>query len=315
MKNIVENTERIKQKALELGFDSCGFAKAEMLPKQERFLRNWLDKGLHASMQYMENHFEKRIDPTVLISGAKTVISVLLNYFPQQVQNENAPRIAKYAYGEDYHYVIRDKLNELLDYINKEIIPCNGRGFTDSAPVLDRAWAAKAGLGWIGKNTNLIVPQKGSFFFIGELIVDIELKYDEPVKDMCGSCTKCIQACPTNALVVPYLLDSNRCISFQTIENKEDIPDKFKGNFKNWVFGCDICQDVCPWNKKAEPTKEEAFNADKRLLKMTTEDWYNLNEETYREIFRKSAVKRTKYSGLKRNLDFIKDANDDELTS
>ncbi len=305
--DVNEHTSLIKQKALDLGFDFCGFAKAEKLSRDEAFLKKWLDKGLHAAMEYMENHFDKRIDPTLLVPGAKSVISVLLNYFPETQLNENVPQVAKYAYGEDYHFVIREKLNQLLTFINKEITPCNGRGFTDSAPVLDRAWAAKAGLGWIGKNTNLIVPQKGSFFFIGELIIDLELVYNSPIKDMCGSCTKCIQACPTNALIVPYLLDSNRCISFQTIENKTDIPQKLKGKFKNWIFGCDICQDVCPWNKFSEPTEEESFTPSKSLLELSTDDWHSMDEETFKKIFRKSPLKRTKYSGIKRNLEFIKD--------
>lgn len=305
MVNSKERTEIIRNKALELGFDFCGFAKAERLSKNEEFLRKWLDKGLHAAMQYMENNFEKRVDPRVLEPGAKSVVSVLLNYFPKHKQNEETPQVAKYAYGLDYHFVIREKLNALLDYINNEIAPCNGRGFTDSAPLLDRAWAAKAGLGWIGKNTNLIVPQKGSYFFIGELIVDIELEYDEPINDFCGSCTKCIQACPTNALVMPYLLDSKRCISYQTIENKSEIPEKLKGKFQNWIFGCDICQDVCPWNKKPEPTREPDFSPKKTFLEMTKEDWHNIDEDSFRELFRKSPLKRTKYSGIKRNLKFI----------
>lgn len=304
--NLKDQTKIIRNKALELGFDFCGFAKAEKLTKNEMFLRNWLDKGLHAAMSYMENHFDKRVDPTILEPGAKSIISVLLNYYPEQEQKEGAPLVAKYAYGKDYHFVIRDKLNELLNYINREITPCNGRGFTDSAPVLDRAWAAKAGLGWIGKNTNLIVPQKGSYYFIGELIIDKELEYDEPIKDFCGSCTKCIQACPTNALVVPYLLDSNRCISYQTIENKSEIPEKLKGKFENWIFGCDICQDVCPWNSKSEPTTVSEFNPKKTFLEMTAEEWNQMDEDSFKELFRKSPLKRTKYAGIRRNLDFIK---------
>lgn len=302
---VSKHTRLIKQKALELGFDSCGFAKAEKLTKDEAFLQKWLDKGLHAAMDYMQNHFDKRVDPTILVPGAKSVVSVILNYFPEKQQNAQAPKLAKYAYGEDYHFIIREKLNQLLAFINEKVSSCNGRGFTDSAPVLDRAWAAKAGLGWIGKNTNLIVPQKGSFYFIGELIIDLDLVYDVPIKDMCGSCTKCIQACPTNAIVVPYLLDSKRCISFQTIENKADIPKQFKGKFQNWVFGCDICQDVCPWNKFSEPSKEESFSPSKSLLELTADEWYKLDEETFKKMFRKSPLKRTKYSGIRRNLSFL----------
>lgn len=308
--SIHKHTDLIRQKAKELGFEYCGFAKAEKLSKDEIFLKKWLDKGLYATMEYMANHFDKRTDPTILVPGAKSVISVLLNYFPEKHQNQDAPKIAKYAYGEDYHFVIREKLNELLTFIQEEMAPCTGRGFTDSAPVLERAWAAKAGLGWIGKNTNLIIPQKGSFYFIGELIIDLELVYDEPIKDMCGSCTKCIQACPTNALVVPYLLDSNRCISFQTIENKVEIPQKLKGKFHNWIFGCDICQDVCPWNKFSEAASEESFHPPGMLLELKFEDWDNMDEETFKKMFRKSPLKRTKYSGIKRNIEFIKSGTD-----
>ena len=301
-----EISQKIKEKALVLGFESCGISKAEKLSSQENFLKNWLEKGLHASMQYMANHFQKRLDPTLLEPGTKSVISVLLNYCPQYKQDSaDIPKIAKYAYGKDYHYVIRDKLKELLSYINNDLAPCSGRVFTDSAPILDRAWAAKSGLGWIGKNTNLIVPHKGSFFFIGEILIDVELDYDSPISDMCGSCTKCISACPTNALVAPYLLDSNRCISYQTIENKEDIPEKYNGKFQNWAFGCDICQDVCPWNRFASGTKEKEFTPHPDLLQMTKEDWEELKEEKFRTIFKDSAVKRTKFSGLRRNIDFL----------
>ncbi len=301
-----EISGKIKSKAIELGFESCGISKAEKLSSHERFLKNWLTKGLHASMHYMANHFEKRLDPTKLESGTKSVISVLLNYYPERTQESKAlPKVAKYAYGKDYHYVIREKLKVLLGYINEELVPCSGRVFTDSAPVLDRAWAANSGLGWIGKNTNLIVPHKGSFFFIGEILIDKELEYDSPIPDMCGSCTKCISACPTNALVTPYLLDSNRCISYQTIENKEDIPTKYKGKFQNWAFGCDICQDVCPWNKFTEPTKKAEFTPHSKLLEMTRKEWQEMDEEKFRTIFKNSAVKRAKFKGLRRNIDFL----------
>jgi len=304
----IEISKNIKAKATALGFDGCGFAKAELLPHDKAFLQKWLDRGLHSAMQYMENNFDKRTDPRELVDGAKSVISVIYNYYPEEEQKDSeAPVISKYAYGTDYHFVLKDKLKELFNFIHETIQPITGRVFVDSAPVLDRAWAARSGLGWIGKNTNLIVPDLGSFVFIGELIIDLELEYDTPISDRCGSCTKCIQACPTNALVVPYLLDSNRCISNLTIENKGAIPEKFKGTFENRVYGCDICQDVCPWNKGHKPTKEKAFSPHPRLLEMNVEEWHQLDEETYREVFRKSAVKRAKYSGLKRNLDFLKE--------
>lgn len=305
--NKAEITKKIKNKALEIGFDSCGISCAEELNTHKEFLMSWLERGLHATMLYMKNNFEKRTDPTKLVDGAKSVISVLMNYYPPDEQPaRDAPKIAKYAYGEDYHYVIKERLNILLGHIKHFLSECNGRVFTDSAPVLERAWAAKSGLGWIGKNTNLIVPKKGSFFFIGELIVDIELEYDSPVIDMCGTCTKCLNACPTNALVVPYLLDSNRCISYHTIENKESLPETLKGKFDNWVFGCDICQDVCPWNKFSRPTDVKEFHLKEKLAGLSKDDWYKMSEEDFKNIFRKSPVKRTKYDGLKRNLEFIK---------
>lgn len=300
-----EISNRIKSKAIELGFESCGISKAEKLTEHEIFLGKWLEQGLNAAMHYMENHFEKRLDPTQLEPETKSVISVLQNYYPKGKQNINAPKIAKYAFGEDYHFVIRDKLKLLLDYISSELIECKGRVFTDSAPILDRAWAANSGLGWIGKNTNLIVPHKGSYFFIGEILINIELEYDIPIQDYCGSCTKCIHACPTNALVTPYKLDSNRCISYQTIENKDKIPDNLHGKFQNWVFGCDICQDVCPWNNKAEPSNEARFEPDKKFLGMKNDDWYNLSEGDFNRLFKRSALKRTKFRGLRRNLEFI----------
>jgi epoxyqueuosine reductase len=303
---ITEKTELIKQQAHLLGFDACGISSAEELTPDKHFLQKWLDQGLHASMKYMENHFEKRTNPAILVEGAKSVISVVLNYFPENQQADSeAPVLSKYAYGADYHFVMKEKLRELFDFINTDITSCEGRVFVDSAPVLDRAWAAKSGVGWIGKNTNLIVPNVGSFVFIGEIILDMELAYDSPIEDRCGSCTKCISACPTNALLMPYLLDSNRCISFLTIENREEIPEKFSGKLQNRVYGCDICQDVCPWNKKAKAHNVNEFKPSKKLLELTREEWQKLDEETYREVFRKSAVKRAKYSGLRRNLDFL----------
>lgn len=309
--NLSENTKLVKQYAKTLGFEACGFSKAEELKSEKEFLEKWLGDGLHAAMHYMENNFEKRIDPTKLVDGAKSVISVVYNYFPkeQQYQSE-APVVSKYAYGVDYHFVMKDKLKVLMQYINDNVGVVNGRIFVDSAPVLDRAWAARSGIGWIGKNTNLIVPNVGSFVFIGELIVDMEFEYDSAIKERCGSCTKCISACPTNALVKPYLLDSKRCISFLTIENKDEIADEFKGRLNNRVYGCDICQDVCPWNKDHKATSDDAFAPHPGLLSMSKDDWFNMNEERYRELFRKSAIKRAKYAGLQRNIQFLKEASD-----
>lgn len=298
----------IKKKAVESGFDACGIASAGKLDKEEAFLKTWLDNGLNASMKFMENHFEKRVNPQELVPGAKSIISVVHNYYPEKQQQSGVPKIARYAYGKDYHYVIKDKLKALLKYINDDLQPCSGRVFADSAPVLERAWAAKSGIGWIGKNTNLIVPNKGSYFFIGEIILDIELEYDSAIEDRCGSCTKCLQACPTNALVTPYRLDSNRCISFQTIENRAEIPEKFKGVFQDWVFGCDICQEVCPWNNFSKPTAESAYKPKEEFMNLSFDDWLNIDIEGYKRLFSGTAVERTKYPGLKRNLKFIKDS-------
>jgi epoxyqueuosine reductase len=301
-----EISQSIKVKAFELGFESCGISKAEKLGDHQKALENWNQKGLNASMHYMENNFEKRLDPTLLEVGTQSVISVLINYFPKDQQvNPGVPKIAKYAYGKDYHFVIKDKLKKLLDYINTDLVSCQGRVFTDSAPVLERAWAAKSGLGWIGKNTCLIVPNKGSFFFIGEVLIDAELEYDRPITDYCGTCTKCLNACPTNALVAPYLLDSNRCISYQTIENKGELPGTLKNKFQDWIFGCDICQDVCPWNKFAAPTTEPEFTPNRRIIEMSREDWDNLDNAQFNLLFKKSALMRAKFNGLRRNLNFI----------
>ncbi len=256
-------------------------------------------------MQYMENHFDKRLDPTLLVDGAKSVISLLLNYYPAETQNTDTYKISKYAYGEDYHFVIKEKLKELLYSINENIGEIGGRAFVDSAPVLDKAWAAKSGLGWIGKNSNLLSKQVGSFFFIAELIVDIELEYDTPVTDHCGSCTACIDACPTQAIVQPYVVDGSKCISYFTIELKDNIPQEMKGSFNDWAFGCDVCQDVCPWNRFSKPHNEPLFNPHPDLLSFTKKDWEEITEETFRAVFKNSAVKRAKFSGLKRNIDFL----------
>jgi len=297
----------IKYKAKELGFLSCGISKVDFLAEEEIRLVNWLQQGMNGEMAYMANHLEKRLNPGLLVENAQSVISVLLNYFPSAYQTDSdAPVLSKYAYGIDYHFVMKDKLGELLRFIQDEIALCEGRCFVDSAPVLDRAWAARAGLGWIGKNTNLISPEHGSFFFIGELILDLELPADEKiVRNHCGNCTRCIDACPTKALVEPYVLDARKCISYQTIENRGEIDPELKGKFENRMFGCDICQDVCPWNLKSEPHHEPAFMPDEQLMKMTKESWYNLDQETFDKLFRKSAVKRTKFVGLKRNINFL----------
>ncbi|MNJ89671.1 Epoxyqueuosine reductase [compost metagenome] len=254
----------------------------------------------------MENHFDKRLDPTLLVDDSKSVISLLLNYYPEQTQVSDTYKISKYAYGQDYHFVIKEKLKEFLFSIQENIGEVSGRAFVDSAPVLDKAWAAKSGLGWIGKNSNLLSKQVGSFFFIAELIVDLELEYDTAVTDHCGSCTKCIDACPTEAIVAPYVVDGSKCISYFTIELKENIPQEMKGKFDDWAFGCDVCQDVCPWNRFSKPHSEPLFNPNPELLSMTKKDWEEITEDTFRAVFKNSAVKRTKYDGLKRNIDFLK---------
>ncbi len=257
-------------------------------------------------MGYMENHFDKRLNPTLLVDDSKSVISLLLNYYPEQTQIEDSYKISKYAYGQDYHFVIKEKLKEFLFSIQENIGEVSGRAFVDSAPVLDKAWAAKSGLGWIGKNSNLLSKQVGSFFFIAELIVDLELEYDTAVTDHCGSCTKCIDACPTGAIIAPYVVDGSKCISYFTIELKDNIPQEMKGKFDDWAFGCDVCQDVCPWNRFSKPHNEPLFNPNPELLSMTKKDWEEITEETFRAVFKNSAVKRAKYDGLKRNIDFLK---------
>ncbi|MFM8243834.1 MAG: tRNA epoxyqueuosine(34) reductase QueG [Crocinitomicaceae bacterium] len=300
----------IKEKANLLGFFYCGFSKATFLENEARNLEKWLNKNYHGKMSYMENHFDKRLDPRLLVEDAKTVISLLLNYFPtvKQINSEDEiPKISTYAYGEDYHVVIKDKLKELINEIKANFGEINGRAFVDSAPVMDKAWAEKSGLGWIGKNSNLIHPKEGSFFFIAELIVDIDITPDGPIKDYCGTCTRCIDACPTDAKVEPYVVRGDKCISYLTIELKDEIlPNEFKGKMDNWAFGCDICQDVCPWNRFSKPTTEPRFQPNEKLLNLTSLEWEQLTEETFHELFKLSAVKRTKFSGLKRNIQFIK---------
>jgi epoxyqueuosine reductase len=295
----------IKTKAQQLGFDFCGISKADFLSEEAPRLEDWLKKGMHGKMQWMENYFDKRLDPRKLVDGAKSVVSLLLNYYPEK-EISSEYKISKYAYGDDYHSVIKIKLKELLDFIRTEIGAVNGRAFVDSAPVMDKVWAKKSGLGWVGKNTNLINTSSGSFFFIAELIVDLELEYDGPIKDYCGTCTRCIDACPTDALHDPYKIDASKCISYLTIELKENIPVEFKGKLENWAFGCDICQDVCPWNRFSTPNHEDEFKTGIDLKELLGKDLSEITEDIFGKIFKKSAVKRTGYKGLRRNIDFIK---------
>lgn len=301
------NEQLIKREAQRLGFLQCGISKAGFLEEEAPRLERWLNANMYGEMGYMANHFDKRLDPRKLVDGAKSIITVLLNYYPSETQKDpEAPKLSKYAYGNDYHHVIKGKLRELVDFINENIGEVGGRAFVDSAPVMDKAWAAKAGLGWVGKNTNLIHPKNGSFFFIGELILDIELAPDQPIRDHCGTCTACIDACPTDAIVAPYVVDGSKCISYFTIELKDAIPTEMKGKFDDWAFGCDVCQDVCPWNRFSKPHSEPQFNPHPDLLNMTKQDWEELTEDVFKKVFQKSAVKRTKFSGLKRNLEFLK---------
>jgi epoxyqueuosine reductase len=300
------NEQLIKKEAQRLGFLQCGISKADFLEVEAPRLERWLNAKMHGEMGYMANHFDKRLDPRKLVEGAKSVITVLLNYYPSETQKDpEAPKISKYAYGNDYHHVIKGKLRELVNFINEEIGEVGGRAFVDSAPVMDKAWAAKSGLGWIGKNSNLINSKAGSFFFIGELILDIELEPDGPTTDHCGTCTACIDACPTEAIIQPYVVDGSKCISYFTIELKDAIPTSMKGQFDNWAFGCDVCQDVCPWNRFSKPHSEPQFNPHPDLLEMTKKDWEELTEDVFKKVFQKSAVIRTKFSGLKRNIAFI----------
>jgi len=299
-------TNFIKTQAADLGFDHCGIAKAVQLDDDARRLEKWLHKGMHGSMHYMENNFDKRIDPRKLVDNAQSVITLLLNYYPQQQQHAAAPKISKYAYGQDYHEVIKAKLNTLLARLQETFGAVQGRGFVDSAPVLERSWAQRSGLGWLGKNGNLIHKQAGSFFFIATLITDLELEYDSPVGDFCGSCTRCLDACPTGALVAPGVVDGSRCISYFTIELKELlIPDNMQGQFDNWMFGCDVCQDVCPWNRFSKPNQTVEFTPIPEILNFSTKDWEELTEEEFKKIFRRSPMKRSKYAGIRRNLRFL----------
>ena len=307
MNQAAQYSQLIKDHAKRLGFLSCGISNAGFLEDEAPRLEQWLRQGHHGSMSYMERNFDKRLDPTKLVPGAKSVVSLLYNYFPKESQSDtSAPKISKYAYGKDYHIVIKDKLFELMHLLQEEVGEIHGRVFVDSAPVLDKAWAAKAGLGWIGKHTNLISKQAGSFYFIAELIMDLSLEQDAPVTDHCGSCTACIDACPTQAIVAPYQVDGSKCISYFTIELKEAIPQEVKGQFDNWAFGCDVCQDVCPWNRFSTPHQEPQFDPSPELLLMSKGDWHEITEAVFDRLFAESAVQRTQFSGLKRNLDFLR---------
>lgn len=296
----------IKQEAKRLGFEHCGISKAEFLEEEAPRFEKWLHQNMYGQMSYMANYMDMRLDPRILVPGAKSVVSLMMNYYPEEKQTEDAPKISKYAYGRDYHIVIRKKLKELLASIREHIGEVNGRVFVDSAPVLERTWAQKSGLGWIGKNAQLIRPGKGSFFFLAELIIDLELEHDGPIKDYCGSCTRCMDACPTNAIVAPKVVDGSKCISYFTIELEEAIPQEMKGKMDNWVFGCDVCQDVCPWNRFAKPHTEEKLKANPALLEMKESDWEEITEEVFSKTFSGSPLQRTGYKGMKRNLDFLK---------
>ncbi|MBK9455480.1 MAG: tRNA epoxyqueuosine(34) reductase QueG [Bacteroidetes bacterium] len=295
-------TQFIKTAAANAGFSFCGIAKAEQLPDEARKLERWLNQGKHGKMGYMENYFDKRIDPTQLMPGAKSVISLLYNYFPEQTLSSSL-KIAKYAYGEDYHDVIKEKLRLLVTALQQEVGDFEARIFVDSAPVLEKAWAQKSGLGWQGKNTNLINPKLGSFYFLAEIICDLPLHYDHPIKDYCGTCTACVDACPTDALVEPYQIDASKCISYLTIELKDAlIPEQFHGKMENWIFGCDICQDVCPWNRFAKQHQEPKFLPTDDLKNVAANDWKEVTAEIFNQVFKHSAIKRTKWSGWERNI-------------
>ena len=302
MSNIAQ---QIKEEAYRLGFEHVGFSKADFLEEEAPRLEKWLSNNYHGKMAYMENWFDKRLDPRLLVDDAKTVISLLLNYYPSQVQNSEAPQLSKYAYGRDYHFVIKEKLKELLHFIQENVGNVNGRAFVDSAPVLDRAWAKKSGLGWIGKNGNLINAKSGSFYFIAELIIDLDSPTDAPIRDYCGTCTRCIDACPTQAIISPKVVDGSKCISYFTIELKEQIPSSYNGKFDNWAFGCDTCQDVCPWNRFSKPTKEKHFIPDDDRLSWTRSEWEEITEEVFKKVFKDSPISRAGFEKIKDNLKLL----------
>ena len=301
-----KNTLIVKAAASKVGFDFCGISRAEFLEEEAPRLENWLNQQMHGQMHYMANQFDKRLDPRLLVDGAKSVVSLMLNYFPSQdLAQPDGYKISKYAYGQDYHDVIKEKLTEMLSILREEIGEIGGRSFVDSAPVMDKAWAQRSGLGWLGKNSNIIHKKAGSFFFIAELIIDLELVPDAPAKDYCGTCTRCIDACPTEAIISPYVVDGSKCISYFTIELKEGIPAHMKGQFDDWIFGCDMCQDVCPWNRFSKPHQTKAFEPKAEWPQFSKTDWQELTQETFSRVFGKSAVKRSKFSGLQRNIKFV----------
>jgi epoxyqueuosine reductase len=304
----------IKKEAARLGFLACGISEAGFLEEEAPRLEKWLKAQRHGKMSYMENHFDKRLDPTLLVPGSRSVVSLLYNYYQPRIQPVEAPKVSMYAQGEDYHFVIKDKMRELLASIREEVGEVNGRCFVDSAPVLDKAWAAKGGLGWIGKHSNLLSKQQGSFYFISELIIDLDLEPDAPTTDHCGQCTRCVDACPTDAIIEPYVVDGSKCISYFTIELKESTPAELKGSFDDWVFGCDVCQDVCPWNRFSKQTKEERFRPKEAIQNWTRDDWYEISEDVFRKAFKDSPLKRTGFSGIKRNLDFLSGGSSDQST-
>ena len=302
-----ESTVLIKMKALELGFSYCGISKAEFLEEEAPRLEEWLKRSYQGQMSYLERNFDKRLDPTLLVPGARSVVSLVYNYYPAKKQRSDTLKIAKYAYGEDYHYVVRDKLNALMNVIHENIGDVSGRAFVDSAPVMERAWAKRSGLGWIGKNSLLLNRDSGSFFFLAELIIDLQLDYDSPVKDYCGTCTACMDACPTDAIPAPYQVDGSKCISYFTIELKDQIPTEMKGRFEDWIFGCDICQDVCPWNRFSNPHREPRFETSDHVLNSDRQEWKEMTEEVFDTVFRRSALQRSRYAGLMRNIRFVTD--------
>lgn len=296
----------IKSIAKELGFNYCGISKAEKLENEAFRLEKWLNKNYNGEMAYMANYFDKRIDPTLLVHGAKSVISLMMNYYPSEQQKDSDYKISKYAYGNDYHEVIRTLLNQFIERITEQFGSISARGFVDSAPVMDKAWAVKSGLGWVGKNSNVIHPKSGSFFFIAEIICDLELEADGPIKDYCGTCTRCIDACPTDAIVEPYVVDGSKCISYLTIELKNEIPNEFHNKMDNWIFGCDVCQDVCPWNRFSKQTHVKEFEINQAIKSFNNEEWDDLTEDAFKVIFKHSPLKRTKWKGINRNIRFIK---------
>jgi epoxyqueuosine reductase len=302
---IDKHTRLVKDLAHQLGFAFCGISKSDFLESEAPRLEKWLQQGMQGQMDYMGNHFDKRLDPRLLVPGSKSVISLAYHYYPPEPKTDTSFHISKYAYGEDYHVVIKDRLHTFIQRIRDEIGEVDGRAFVDSAPLLEKAWATKAGIGWVGKNANVISKSQGSFFFLAELVLDLELTPDGPVKDYCGTCTRCIDACPTDAIVTPYVVDGSKCISYLTIELREAIPQEFKGRMAEWAFGCDICQDVCPWNRFAKSHQEPRFLGNESWHHWTTSEWKELTEETFKRVFKGSAVKRAKYVGLRKNIDFL----------